>query len=225
MASGIRLLKSVRVVDRADGWTEVRYRGMVAARPPGMMADAMVGSDSGPLPFIELSTMTRWVSLYRRMWYSHPAMEFGERFISRWRRLKGIPEGNRNPSLPANADDMPAEELLLDQLTRMAQGAAEGWIGEQGPEAPAWIEMFAGGVLGEPSTRDLFAGLTPVAFDQTRRWFGLDSISDERSRHIKQDVKIAVSFRDGGRCTATLEDGTRCPETTNLHFDHRYRSA
>lgn len=33
------------------------------------------------------------------------------------------------------------------------------------------------------------------------------------TRHIPQDVKIAVSVRDGGRCR-------RCGSQVNLHYDH-----
>ena len=32
----------------------------------------------------------------------------------------------------------------------------------------------------------------------------------------------AVAVRDGGRCTATLPDGSRCPARQSLHYDHRF---
>ena len=47
-------------------------------------------------------------------------------------------------------------------------------------------------------------------------------LKTKTSRYIPQDVKIAVSYRDDGSCTATLPDGSRCCSTRDLHFDHRF---
>lgn len=38
-------------------------------------------------------------------------------------------------------------------------------------------------------------------------------VQRERTRHIDQDVKVAVSVRDGGRCR-------HCGSNDNLQFDH-----
>ena len=40
------------------------------------------------------------------------------------------------------------------------------------------------------------------------------------ARHVSNDVKREVRERDGGRCTYVSEDGTRCPETRGLEWDH-----
>jgi 5-methylcytosine-specific restriction endonuclease McrA len=40
-----------------------------------------------------------------------------------------------------------------------------------------------------------------------------EPVGERHSRRISQDVKIAVSARDGGRCR-------QCGSTENLHFDH-----
>jgi 5-methylcytosine-specific restriction endonuclease McrA len=34
------------------------------------------------------------------------------------------------------------------------------------------------------------------------------------------ELRHAIAKRDGYRCTAILEDGSRCPETTDLQVDH-----
>ena len=40
-----------------------------------------------------------------------------------------------------------------------------------------------------------------------------EPVGERHTRRISQDVKIAVSARDGGRCR-------QCGQTENLHFDH-----
>jgi len=40
------------------------------------------------------------------------------------------------------------------------------------------------------------------------------------SRHIPAWIRRLVVERDGGRCTFVAEDGSRCPETGFLEFDH-----
>jgi 5-methylcytosine-specific restriction endonuclease McrA len=40
-----------------------------------------------------------------------------------------------------------------------------------------------------------------------------EPVGERHTRRISQDVKIAVSARDGGRCR-------QCGSTENLHFDH-----
>ncbi len=39
-------------------------------------------------------------------------------------------------------------------------------------------------------------------------------------RNISSEVKRQVWARDGGRCTFTSDDGTRCPERRSLEWDH-----
>jgi 5-methylcytosine-specific restriction endonuclease McrA len=41
-----------------------------------------------------------------------------------------------------------------------------------------------------------------------------------RQRHIPAEVKRAVWKRDGARCAFVSDDGQRCPETSDLEFDH-----
>jgi 5-methylcytosine-specific restriction endonuclease McrA len=40
------------------------------------------------------------------------------------------------------------------------------------------------------------------------------------SPDIPDPIKRAVFERDGGRCAFIGEDGSRCPETGGLEFDH-----
>ena len=42
----------------------------------------------------------------------------------------------------------------------------------------------------------------------------------KHARHVSNGVKREVWDRDGGRCTYESEDGTRCPETRGLEWDH-----
>ena len=49
---------------------------------------------------------------------------------------------------------------------------------------------------------------------QWSRWRDSRQASERRSRIIPQDVKIAVSVRDGGRCV-------QCGSTRELHYDHK----
>ena len=44
--------------------------------------------------------------------------------------------------------------------------------------------------------------------------------SNTSSRDISKRVKREVFERDGGSCTFTAKDGTRCKEKRHLHFDH-----
>lgn len=41
-----------------------------------------------------------------------------------------------------------------------------------------------------------------------------------RQSHVPTPVRDACLNRDGHRCTAIRQDGTRCPETTNLEAAH-----
>lgn len=42
------------------------------------------------------------------------------------------------------------------------------------------------------------------------------------SRHIPQDIKIAVAIRDGGQCTHMDSLNQRCSAKVDLQFDHRF---
>ena len=42
------------------------------------------------------------------------------------------------------------------------------------------------------------------------------------SRHIAQDIKIAVAIRDGGQCTHMDHLNRRCSAKEDLQFDHRF---
>lgn len=43
---------------------------------------------------------------------------------------------------------------------------------------------------------------------------------NNRPTHVPTSVRNACLERDGHQCTVTMQDGTRCPETTNLEAAH-----
>jgi hypothetical protein len=60
------------------------------------------------------------------------------------------------------------------------------------------------------------------AYLTAMRFVKRNILHQEISRHIPQDVKIAVALRDRGRCTQTDHFGQRCTATTRLQYDHRF---
>ena len=60
------------------------------------------------------------------------------------------------------------------------------------------------------------AHLTAVRFVQK------NILKQKISRHIRQDVKIAVAIRDGGQCTHLNEFKQRCQKRHDLQYDHRF---
>jgi hypothetical protein len=40
------------------------------------------------------------------------------------------------------------------------------------------------------------------------------------TKHVPTTLRNACLTRDGNQCTATMTNGRRCPETTNLEADH-----
>lgn len=40
------------------------------------------------------------------------------------------------------------------------------------------------------------------------------------TKHVPTPLRQACLRRDGHQCTATMNDGTRCQQTTNLEADH-----
>ncbi len=110
-------------------------------------------------------------------------------------------------------------EILQHPAVQTAYGAAPDQAGADAPaaSAPAADDTAvpAGGDTAGPAARrhrrDRGAG----------RWAAADAppspvpppVGERARRSIPQDVKIAVSARDGGRCR-------QCGSTAQLHFDH-----
>jgi len=69
--------------------------------------------------------------------------------------------------------------------------------------------------------REILDNLSTEARAIAERFVRRNVLGDNISRHIPQDVKVAVAVRDQGQCTGTLPDGSRCPRKENLHFDHQ----
>jgi hypothetical protein len=68
----------------------------------------------------------------------------------------------------------------------------------------------------------ILAGVSKAVMKTTDRYVQRNILNTKISRHIPQDVKIAVAHRDGGRCTHRLNNGTRCIREDKMHFDHRW---
>ena len=60
------------------------------------------------------------------------------------------------------------------------------------------------------------------AYLTAMRFVQRNILHKEISRHIPQDVKIAVALRDRGRCTHIDHFRQRCTATTRLQYDHRF---
>jgi|TARA_Y100000766_G_scaffold220304_1_gene192323 hypothetical protein len=60
------------------------------------------------------------------------------------------------------------------------------------------------------------------AYLTAMRFVQRNILHQEISRHIPQDVKIAVALRDRGRCTHIDNFRQRCTATTRLQYDHRF---
>ena len=60
------------------------------------------------------------------------------------------------------------------------------------------------------------------AYLTAMRFVQRNILHQEISRHIPQDVKIAVALRDRGRCTHIDHFRQRCTATTRLQYDHRF---
>ena len=80
------------------------------------------------------------------------------------------------------------------------------------------VESLGDGELDESG---IFAKFGDDAWQVGERFVRRNVLGDDISRYIPQDVKVAVAVRDEGRCTGILSDGTRCPVTSSLHYDHK----
>ncbi len=68
----------------------------------------------------------------------------------------------------------------------------------------------------------ILRGVGEATLRTAERFVHSNILHNKISRHVPQDVKIAVAVRDGGRCTKILSDGRRCTRTRALHYDHRF---
>jgi len=67
----------------------------------------------------------------------------------------------------------------------------------------------------------ILRGVGEATLRTAERFVQRNILHNDITRHIPQDVKIAVAVRDGGRCTEMMGDGRRCTRTHALHYDHR----
>lgn len=68
----------------------------------------------------------------------------------------------------------------------------------------------------------ILRGVGEATLRTAERFMHSNILHNKISRHVPQDVKIAVAVRDGGRCTKIRSDGRRCTRTRALHYDHRF---
>ena len=99
-------------------------------------------------------------------------------------------------SAPAGEDTAPAEEDTVVPTAGPARIAAPGAAREPAPAEGPSRGREPEPVIAPPA-------LSPVP----------PPVGERARRSIPQDVKIAVSARDGGRCR-------QCGSTAQLHFDH-----
>ena len=66
----------------------------------------------------------------------------------------------------------------------------------------------------------IVSGVGKATLKTAERFVQRNILHNEISRHVSQDVKIAVAVRDGGQCTKMMADSRRCTRTQALHYDH-----
>jgi hypothetical protein len=101
----------------------------------------------------------------------------------------------------------------LERLSEILQHPALQTVPEPAPDQPADTADTVPVALGEPAPPPVRAHgheplMTPAAPSPVP-----PPVGERAKRSISQDVKIAVSARDGGRCR-------QCGSTHQLHFDH-----
>jgi hypothetical protein len=109
----------------------------------------------------------------------------------------------------------------LGALGALLERVAEAVLNEQVAEIRALLPDYELRFASE-SPEDTLADFGGEAWRVAERFVRRNVLGDDISRHVPQDVKVAVAVRDGGRCTATLPDGSRCPARQALHYDHRF---
>jgi HNH endonuclease len=102
-------------------------------------------------------------------------------------------------------------EILQHPAVQTAYGAAPGQVAEGGAPASAGPAAPAGS--GDPAGPPEPAGTEEPAVTAPAPSPVPPPVGERARRSIPQDVKIAVSARDGGRCR-------QCGSTAQLHFDH-----
>lgn len=105
--------------------------------------------------------------------------------------------------------------LLVMLLERCTEQVREYLNAQQFPEAepaPSWNGPLMPGPSAGESPPDLAPATLPSAPTPPQHYIPAP-VGERHHRRISQDVKIAVSARDGGRCR-------QCGSTEKLHFDH-----
>ena len=74
----------------------------------------------------------------------------------------------------------------------------------------------------EGDTSSILASVTGEVLLTAERFIQKNILKEKISRHIRQDVKIAVAIRDGGQCTHLNEFKRRCQMRHELQYDHRF---
>ena len=104
-----------------------------------------------------------------------------------------------------------AERLLKENLREHVQAAESAAAEAQAAESQVVASQAAESDELAASGAQPHGHLRP--FHRTHRPEIPDPVGERHSRIIPQDVKIAVSARDGGRCR-------KCGSSEKLHFDH-----
>lgn len=115
-----------------------------------------------------------------------PANPFGSTLIALARAIERLHEILQHPAVQTAYGAAP------DQAVESAPAAGGETPAPAGPAGPAGT--------GEPAAPPAASPVPPP-------------VGERAKRSIPQDVKIAVSARDGGRCR-------QCGSTAQLHFDH-----
>jgi HNH endonuclease len=100
-------------------------------------------------------------------------------------------------------------EILQHPAVQTAYGTAPDQAVESAPAAGGEAPAPAGPAgTGEPAAPPVASPVPPPVASPVP-----PPVGERAKRSIPQDVKIAVSARDGGRCR-------QCGSTAQLHFDH-----
>ena len=123
------------------------------------------------------------------------------------------PYPKHQPVLPPVQDHAGLVKALSNLLIR-SRGSGAG--------LQRFLPLLATVDFSSQSPERVLGVITDQVKLTAERFVARNVLNTTISRHIPQDTKIAVACRDGGQCTHVDGWIGRCPETTNLHYDHRY---
>jgi len=141
------------------------------------------------------------------------------------RVINGIPE----PHVNVITDWEPDVQKSATSFVKSQPGLINAFLKTAGKGNAQGLKMFESLIpifslidFEADTPAAILAGMNDAVIKTTGRYVQRNILNTKISRHIPQDVKIAVAHRDGGQCTHRSSNGTRCIRTDQMHYDHRW---